>query len=270
MKNTKKLFLFLFLFSCEQADYTDNITFDIENDIDTETETEKKNKIDIDTEATELLPVSFNWADYGIITEPKDQGPLGSCWAFSIVGVIEAQYALKGNKLTRFSEQQLINCAVEEGFTWHNANTLSFYLENGPYTEECAPYSAKREECSILDNCEEIDFRISKWYSSNLKTETIKRHLFAKGPGSFAFSPDEEFGYFWHTAASGSAYTKTALNEKYTMHSVLLIGWDDNKKAWLLKNSWGSSGPENNGTFWFSYSGHVEDLNPYIAFVVVE
>lgn len=51
------------------------------------------------------LPKSFDWRDKGVVTEAKAQSTCGACWAFSTAAIIEAQYALKHNKLVNFSEQ---------------------------------------------------------------------------------------------------------------------------------------------------------------------
>jgi len=51
------------------------------------------------------LPDSFDWRESATkaVTEIKDQGPFGSCYAFSAVSNIEGQWALAGNPLVNLS-----------------------------------------------------------------------------------------------------------------------------------------------------------------------
>jgi len=51
------------------------------------------------------------------------------------------------------------------------------------------------------------------------------------------------------------AYKSGVFNERDTgkvNHGVTLIGWDDNKEAWLIKNSWGTGWGEK-GYMWIVY-----------------
>ncbi|KRX05889.1 hypothetical protein PPERSA_03826 [Pseudocohnilembus persalinus] len=57
------------------------------------------------------IPSSWNWVDYGAVSPVKDQGSVGTCWAFSTVGNVEGVWYLAGNDLIELSEQQLNDCA---------------------------------------------------------------------------------------------------------------------------------------------------------------
>jgi cathepsin F len=56
------------------------------------------------------LPDSYDWRLKGAVTTVKDQGSVGSCWAFSAVQNLEGLYFLKGNKLTNLSVEQVVDC----------------------------------------------------------------------------------------------------------------------------------------------------------------
>jgi len=56
------------------------------------------------------LPGQFDWRERGVVSPVKDQGSVGSCWAFSTVGNIEGQWALSNKNLISLSAEQLVDC----------------------------------------------------------------------------------------------------------------------------------------------------------------
>ena len=60
------------------------------------------------------VPHKFDWRDRKVVSEVRNQGSCGACWAHSTVATIESMVAIRTNKLTEFSVQQLVDCSGEE------------------------------------------------------------------------------------------------------------------------------------------------------------
>ena len=53
----------------------------------------------------------LDWRLYGAVAQVKDQASCGSCWSFGTVGTLEGALFLKTGKMTRLSQQALVDCS---------------------------------------------------------------------------------------------------------------------------------------------------------------
>merc|ERR1712233_98648 len=61
-------------------------------------------------EAVSALPASVDWREKGVVTDAKNQGSCGSCWAFATVENIESYAAINNVTLTKLSTQEVTTC----------------------------------------------------------------------------------------------------------------------------------------------------------------
>ncbi len=225
------------------------------------------------------LPTAFDWRDEGVVTPAKDQGTCGSCWAFASVGALESKILMNGGPLYNISEQQLISCSSSScGCCGGRSLALRFWYYNRPLLENCTGYldgdtsCPPNTQCSCveLSDCEKLSYKTKGYYTVNTRDiDEIKTSLYSDGPAYFTFEVYADFYTFWEDGYKNQVYTQ-ASGDDLGGHAILLIGWDDAKQAWLCKNSWGTSGPNGDGTFWIAYNDHMHDLEFSMANVSVE
>lgn len=78
--------------------------------------------------------------------------------------------------------------------------------------------------------------------------EQIKAALIEYGPLAMPMWADHCFSVYKSGVFNGR-------NNKSINHVVVLVGWDDEKKAWLIKNSWGKNWGEE-GFAWIQYESN--------------
>lgn len=108
-----------------------------------------------DTDGSEIvgaphvpIPDELDWRNKGFITPAENQRDCGSCYAFSVAYILEAQLLKKTNNLSHLSAQQLVDCSSTSGNYGCNGGSLRNTLKyvdsaGGIVTADEYPYVAK-------------------------------------------------------------------------------------------------------------------------------
>lgn len=179
------------------------------------------------------------------MSEVKDQGECGSSWAFSAVGSIESQYALKTGRLLSLSVQNVVDCAglygangCEGGFP---TQAFQYINHHGIFTEESYPYDGETNDyCKLtVPGAKKSNVTVHGFTRISHGNENdLKKALALHGPVSVAIDANHESFY---------NYEEGIWHEPNCSHNVnvavLLIGYGTNEfdqDYWILKNFFGT------------------------------
>ena len=183
------------------------------------------------------LPSEIDWTLKGAVTEVKDQGQCGSCWAFSTTGSVEGAYFLSTGKLVSFSEQQLVDCAGSYGNQGCNGGLMEYgfkYIEdNGICAEQEYGYKAVDGKCVKCTTITKID----SFVDITPNNELALQMAVSLQPISIAIEADQLMFQFYHSGVFTST-CGTNLD-----HGVLIVGYGtlNGVDYWKVKNSWGAT-----------------------------
>lgn len=215
--------------------------------------------------AATVLP-RFDWRENGIdLGQAGFQGfNCNTCWAFATLDAMQVSrqlIALRGgqselNPTPRPSVQQLISCMVPNKtdfckINWHG-EAFTFMVDRGLPLGGPTLYKARDSQTWVCDS--ETFAKALTWdfvsqdprkISTN---EEIKRALILYGPVVSMIRFDKCLWLYGGGVFNGE-------NFKEGTHLLLIIGWDDEKGAWLVKNSYGKKWGEN-GFGWIKYGSN--------------
>nr|VZI32766.1 unnamed protein product [Spirometra erinaceieuropaei] len=199
----------------------------------------------ITTYSSVNIPDSFDWRDKGAVSEVKNQGNCGSCWAFSATGNIEGQWFLHKGELLSLSEQELVDCDKKDNGCAGGFMTTAFKAVEelgGLETEEDYPYKADTKKCSFDRSKARVYVNGSAELSQN-ETE-LAAWLAENGPISVGINALPLMFYI-----RGIVHLPSFLCPSFMLdHGVLLVGYGvgptiihSHVPYWIVKNSWGKS-----------------------------
>lgn len=185
------------------------------------------------------IPDEIDWVEKKMVSNVKNQGQCGSCWAFSTTGALEAAYAIKNNgSVIEFSEQQLVDCDSTDGGCEGGLmdQAFEFVHENkGLCTEESYEYMGKQGKCDTSCNVVKGS-EVSSFIDVEQSSKALEAAL-AQQPVSVAIQANQ-LSFQLYRSGILTGHCGDNLD-----HGVLAVGYGEDKgtKFWKVKNSWGSS-----------------------------
>jgi cathepsin F/cysteine peptidase B len=178
-----------------------------------------------------------DWRTKGAVTDVKDQGQCGSCWAFSATEAIESYSFLNDGKLINLSPQQITSCDKTDsgcGGGWpHNAFS---YVQKAGGIETSADYpytSGGGSTGTCKFNAQKVAVKLTG-YKSVATGEANLKAAVNNGPPSVCLAAEAFQSY-------RSGILKSCPGS--VDHCVQAVGYDDSNSPpyWTVRNSWATT-----------------------------
>lgn len=216
------------------------------------------------------LPTRYDSRELGIVFPARDQGNTGTCWAFSACEVIRTLYHKNNQACESLAPIVYVNCANKIGFT-------RVSLEEGGNENIVACMNARLLTPVKQANVPEI----TSWNNSCPEHKEDNIHGYVLGTKELPSKDNIAIkkAIMEYGSVFGSLYYKEEylnkdyfyeyLGKKDPNHAANIVGWDDTKNAWLVKNTWGSSFG-NDGFYWVSYKDSLISKRAVVFYQTVD
>lgn len=192
------------------------------------------------------LPTTVDWRLKGAVSEVKDQGSCGSCWAFSTTGALESHHFLKYGQLVLLSEQNLMDCTRSYGNKGcdggRQERAFQYIIDNGGIdTEFSYPYSGTDNYTCLFDPST-VGANMTKYVRIPRGNVTsLTQAISSVGPISVSMDAALKSFQLYHDGVYSDS--KCSSSSLQLDHAVLVVGYGVDEIAgkpyFLVKNSWG-------------------------------
>lgn len=219
----------------------------------------------------------FDWRENGIeVGNVGSQGfDCNTCWAFATIDAFQINRQLLAQREKREivenlkpSARQMVACMVKkpEEFcenNWHG-EAFSFMVDKGLPLGGSSKYKAREAttwECDADEYVKALtwDF-VSTTPQKIASTDELKRAIILYGSVVSMLSFDNCYWLY-----GGGVFNEERFRNG--SHFVVIVGWDDEKQAWLIKNSYGEEWGES-GFGWIKYGSN--NIGQWAAFIVAD
>lgn len=205
------------------------------------------------------LPVIYDLR--GQMSPARNQGSEGTCTAFALTaGMMDYQQMVLASSLTGTPDREVlsprdiyeggraeVNSTSTSGM-WPRAG-LEYARKTGVCLETDRPYMPEVKTVpGPLAAVNRSNNKLSAYAAVDLGVRTMKEAIQAFGPLVVVIRTTPEFD-------SAKANTPIVFNSNKTdgyLHSISIVGWDDTRNSWIVRNSWGTGWAEN-GHAYMSY-----------------
>ncbi|WP_461461322.1 C1 family peptidase [Methanobrevibacter sp.] len=227
------------------------------------------------------LPSKFDLRDWGWVSPVKDQGWMGACWTFGMIGPLESALLKSTGILTDLSENNMQNTMLrysiygapssEGGDSIMSVGYLVSWL--GTFSQETDVYDEVGKISPLLTTTHDIHVQDVIFIPNNQipNGTDMKNAILKYGSISvcyFGQSKYDEINPYYNP----ETYAQYVNITTEANHVVSIVGWDDNFSkenflitppgdgAWIVKNSWGTDWGDD-GYLYVSY--YDKSLNVY-------
>ena len=217
------------------------------------------------------LPSSRDWrnvAGKNFVTAARNQGGCGSCVSFATAAAVETHHRIETNQPAEavdLSEASLFfvanrQCNVgDANYGWWVPSSLDAMVKEGICFEDNYPYRPVNQTADIPNGT--VRTLKIRGYDSSTDVARMKRWLVEDGPLVTTFTVYDDFGVFF---GHGTGVYRHVTGGVAGGHAVCVIGYDDAKKAWICKNSWGTTSTHPDGCFLIGYGQCGIDTRMYV------